>query len=496
MCSTGNCKENVIATGRFVKEYWKGRGAMAAQMINKAENPLGVKPVGTLLAEFAIPSIIAMLVSALYNIVDQFFIGHYVGMLGNAATNVAFPLTISCTAISLMCGIGGAANFNLNMGRGDREKAAKYAGNAISMCFAIGMALCIITKIFLRPMMEAFGATDQTLAYSLTYTGITSFGFPFLIFTTGGSNLVRADGSPRFSMLCTLLEATVDTVRDAVFIKVFYLGIEGAAWATVIGQVVSAVLVALYLTRFKTVQLGREYLKPAAACWGNIAKLGMSPCINQLAMMAVQIVLNNVLTFYGSTSKYGSDIPLACAGIISKVGMIFFSIVIGISQGMQPIVSFNYGAKQYQRVREVVWKSIACATVISIIAFLCFQIFPRQIIGLFGQESEEYFIFAERYFKIYLFFTFANQFQPIVANMYTSIGKAAAGALMSLTRQILFLMPLLIILPKFFGLDGAMYAAPVADFVAFLVAGAMLLKESHQLKVLQAGIEAEEHGAA
>ncbi len=445
-------------------------------------NPLGSKPVGSLLVEFAVPSIIAMLVSALYNIVDQFFIGHYVGMLGNAATNVAFPLTMSCTAISLMCGIGGAANFNLNMGRGRKEKAAKYAGNAVTMTIVIGVLLCVVTKLFLKPMMVTFGATDQTLAYSLTYTGITSFGFPFLIFTTGGSNLVRADGSPRFSMLCTLVGAIVNTVLDALFMIQFGMGIQGAAWATVIGQVVSAVLVAAYLSRFQTVKLVRECFLPKAACWGNIARLGMSPCINQLAMMAVQIVLNNVLTFYGAQSAYGGDIPLACAGIISKVGMMFFSIVIGISQGMQPIVSFNYGAKQYGRVLEAVWKSIFCATVISLVAFLCFQIFPRQIIGLFGQESEEYFAFAERYFRIYMFFTFVNQFQPIVANMYTSIGKAAAGALMSLTRQILFLMPLLIVLPKFFGLEGAMYAAPIADFVAFVIALAMLLRESRLLK--------------
>ena len=455
---------------------------MTSQKTEQDTNPLGIKPVGVLLAEFAIPSIIAMLVSALYNIVDQFFIGHYVGMLGNAATNVAFPLTMSCTAISLMCGIGGAANFNLNMGRGNKDKAAKYAGNAILMMIVIGVMLCLFTKIFLKPLMITFGATDQTIQFSLTYTGITSFGFPFLIFTTGGSNLVRADGSPRFSMLCTLTGAVVNSALDALFMIWFDLGIQGAAWATVIGQVVSALLVAVYLKRFKTVPLKRECFRPKAACWGNIARLGMSPCINQIAMMVVQIVLNNVLTFYGKQSAYGGEIPLACAGIISKVGMMFFSIVIGISQGMQPIVSFNYGAKQYARVIEAVWKSIACATVISMIAFLCFQIFPRQIIGLFGQESEEYFQFAERYFRIYMFFTFANQFQPIVANMYTSIGKAAAGAFMSLTRQILFLMPLLVILPKFFGLDGAMYAAPIADFVAFFIAGTMLLRETRLLK--------------
>lgn len=455
---------------------------MALQMIKQEENPLGQKPIGMLLAEFAVPSIIAMLVSALYNIIDQFFIGQYVGMLGNAATNVAFPLTISCTAVSLMCGIGGAANFNLNLGRGDEKKAAKYAGNAISMSFIIGLLLCIITKLWLNPMMALFGATDRTLDYALAYTGITSFGFPFLIFTTGGSSLIRADGSPRFSMLCTLAGAVINTVLDALFMKTFHMGIEGAAWATVIGQAVSALLAAVYLTRFQAVRLGLSHLKPQAACWGNIARLGMSPFINQIAMMAVQIVLNNVLKNYGAQSEYGGDIPLACAGIIMKTGMLFFSIVIGISQGMQPIVSFNYGAKQYQRVSEAVWKSIACATVISIIAFLCFQFLPRQIIGLFGEGDESYFRFAERYFRIYLFFTFANQFQPIVANMFTSIGKAGAGAFMSLTRQILFLLPLLILLPRFWGLDGAMYAAPIADCVAFILALGMLLRETHSLK--------------
>ncbi len=262
---------------------------MTSQKAEQHTSPLGIKPVGVLLAEFAIPSIIAMLVSALYNIVDQFFIGHYVGMLGNAATNVAFPLTMSCTAISLMCGIGGAANFNLNMGRGNKDKAAKYAGNAILMTVVIGVMLCLFTKIFLKPMMITFGATEQTLQFSLTYTGITSFGFPFLIFTTGGSNLVRADGSPRFSMLCTLIGAVVNTALDALFMIWFDLGIEGAAWATVIGQVVSALLVAVYLKRFKTVPLKRECFRPKAACWGNIARLGMSPCINQIAMMVVQI---------------------------------------------------------------------------------------------------------------------------------------------------------------------------------------------------------------
>ena len=218
-------------------------------------NPLGTKPVGSLLRQFAVPSIIAMLVSSLYNMVDQFFIGRSVGMLGNAATNVAFPLSITCTAVSLLCGVGGAANFNLSMGAGKEERAEKFAGTAITMMVVIGAVLCIAVRCFLEPMMYVFGATDEILDYALTYTGITSLGFPFLILSTGGSNLIRADGSPKFSMACTLVGAVINTVLDPLFIFGFDMGMAGAAWATVIGQAVSAILVIWYLTRFKTVKL-------------------------------------------------------------------------------------------------------------------------------------------------------------------------------------------------------------------------------------------------
>ena len=312
------------------------------------ENPLASTPINTLLARFAIPSIIAMLVSALYNIVDQFFIGRSVGMLGNAATNVAFPLTITCTAVSLMCGIGGSANFNLSMGRGDREEAERYAGNAVFMLFAIGIILCLAVRLFLSPMMVLFGATPDVLDYSLTYTGITSLGFPFLILSTGGSNLIRADGSPRYSMMCTLTGAVINTILDPLFIFGFNMGMAGAALATIIGQFVSGLMVIGYLTRFKTVHLSLHSLKPIPSHLKAIAALGMAPFFNQMAMMVVQIVMNNVLRHYGAQSHYGSEIPLACAGIITKVNMIFFSLVIGLSQGLQPIVSFNYGAKKIQ----------------------------------------------------------------------------------------------------------------------------------------------------
>lgn len=450
-----------------------------------SENPLGSEPVSTLLRRFAVPSVIAMLVSALYNMVDQLFIGHSIGVLGNAATNVAFPLSMVCTSIGLLCGIGGAANFNLCMGRKDPEHAKSYVGNAISMLAILGVILCVAVQLFLRPMMLLFGATPDVIDYACTYTRITSIGFPFLIVTIGGSNLIRADGSPKFSMLCNLVGAIVNTILDPLFIFVFHMGMAGAALATITGQILSFALVVFYLRGFKTLPLSLSDLKPNMACWARIAALGATPAFNQVAMMVVQIVMNNTLTHYGSNSVYGSDIPLACAGIISKVNMLFFSFVIGISQGLQPIVSFNFGAQKYDRVKDAYKKAVFAATAISIVAFLCFQFFPRQIIGIFGSGSEEYLHFAERYFRIFLFFTFLNGIQPVSSNFFTSIGAPKKGIFLSLTRQIIFLLPLLLIFPYLFGIDGVMYTAPIADLAAASVSIVMVVREFKIMAELQ-----------
>ena len=450
-----------------------------------SENPLGSEPVSSLLRRFAIPSVIAMLVSALYNMVDQLFIGHSIGVLGNAATNVAFPLSMVCTSIGLLCGIGGAANFNLCMGRKDPEHAKSYVGNAISMLAILGVILCVAVQLFLRPMMLLFGATPDVIDYACTYTRITSIGFPFLIVTIGGSNLIRADGSPKFSMLCNLIGAIVNTILDPLFIFVFHMGMAGAALATITGQILSFALVVFYLRGFKTLPLSLSDLKPNMACWARIAALGATPAFNQVAMMVVQIVMNNTLTYYGSNSVYGSDIPLACAGIISKVNMLFFSFVIGISQGLQPIVSFNFGAQKYDRVKDAYKKAVFAATAISIVAFLCFQLFPRQIIGIFGSGSEEYLHFAERYFRIFLFFTFLNGIQPVSSNFFTSIGAPKKGIFLSLTRQIIFLLPLLLIFPYLFGIDGVMYTAPIADLAAASVSIVMVVREFKIMAELQ-----------
>jgi len=443
----------------------------------KRENPLGTQPVGAMLRKFTIPSIIAMLVGALYNIVDQYFIGNNVGELGNAATNIAFPLSISCVAIALLCGIGGASAFNLAMGRGEKDEAGNYIGNAIMIMVGIGLVLGSVTLIFLEPILKLFGSPADVLPYAKSYTRITAIGFPFMILGTGGGHLIRADGSPQMTMICNLSGAIVNVIFDYLFVNVLGYGMEGAAIATVMGQMLSAGIAIWYFTRYKTVKLVKKYFRLRASFAARVCSLGAAPCSNQLAMMIVQIVMNNSLKYYGAMSDYGEAIPIACAGIVSKVCMVFFSFVIGISQGLQPIVSFNYGAQKYDRVKKAYRLAVVVSAILSVLAFAAFQIFPRNIILIFGKGSEEYIKFSVSYFRIYMFFIFINFLQPISSNFFTAIGKPARGMFLSLTRQIIFLLPLILILPLFLGIDGVLYSGPIADALAATVTIAMMTKE-------------------
>lgn len=445
-------------------------------------NPLGTEKVGSLLRQFAIPSIIAMLVSSLYNIVDQFFIGQKIGELGNAATNIAFPLSTSCTAIALLFGIGGASAFNISLGRSiadekEKQKAGFYLGNSIVMMGSLGLALMLVTCLSLNQMLMFFGSPAEVLPYASEYTGVVCFGFPLLILGIGGGHLLRADGRPRHTMACNLTGALVNTILDALFVFVFDWGMKGAAAATVIGQGVSAGLAIYFLLHCKTIKLQKKYFRVHWKYVSRVMSLGAAPCSNQIAMMIVQIVMNKSFKYYGGLSVYGEAIPIACAGIISKVNMIFMSFIIGISQGLQPIVSYNYGSGQYDRVKKAFLKASTYGLLLSIIAFLLFQFAPRQIISIFGDGSEEYYTFAIKYFRIFLFFTFINFFQPISSNFYTAIGKPKGGMFLSLTRQIIFLLPLILILPLFFGIDGIMYSGPIADFMAGIVSVIMVGRE-------------------
>ncbi len=449
------------------------------------ENPLGYKSIPALLRGFAIPSIIAMLVSSLYNIVDQVFIGQGVGYLGNAATNVSYPLSTICLAIALLIGIGSASRFSLYLGAGEKDKAARVIGNGIMMMIVFGVIYAVLVEIFMRPLLSAFGATSEIMPYAETYSRIIALGMPFLIITNGMSNFARADGSPRYSMVCMLIGAIINTILDPVFIFICHWGVAGAAWATIIGQFFSFLFAILYVRKFKQIKLKREdiYLNIKESL--QTASLGMSNSLNQVAITFVQIVLNNSLTYYGASSAYGQEIPLAACGIVMKTNAILLAVIIGISQGSQPIIGFNYGARKYSRVRNIYKLAITCNLVISAIGFILFQFFPRQIISLFGTGDAAYFEFSIRFMRIFLFMVIVNGVQLLSSNFFSAIGKPVKGLLLSMTRQVIFLIPLVLILPVFMGLDGILYAGPVADGAAFVVTVVMILREMKKIKGLE-----------
>ena len=453
-------------------------------MSEKIENPLGYEKISKLLMKFAVPSVIAMLVSAVYNIVDQIFIGNMEGYLGNAATNVAYPLSTISLAIALLIGTGGAAKQNLLLGAKKQKQASAAVCNSITMLTLSGIFLGVVTLVFLKPLLKFFGATPDVMPYAVDYTEIIALGLPFATVVTGLNHLIRADGSPAYSMVSMVSGAVINTVLDPIFINLW--GIKGAAIATVFGQGVTFVMNALYLRKFKHVQIKKEYFKLDFSISGSICALGIASFFNQLAMTVVQIVMNNCMTKYGEQSVYGSDIPLACTGIVMKVSMLIMAVVIGIAQGHQPIVSFNYGAGNYKRVREAYKKAVTASSIVAVVGFVLLQVFPRQILSIFGKEaSEEYFRFGIRLLKIYLFAMALNGIQPVTTTFFTAVGKAVKGTFIALTRQVIFLVPLILILPVFFGIDGIMYAGPVADGAAFVLAVMLMVIEFKKMRQLE-----------
>ncbi len=450
-----------------------------------AENPLATEKTGKLIAKFAIPAVASGVVSALYNIVDQIFIGNSVGLLGNGATNVAFPITTICLSLLLLISIGSAANFSLELGKKNQKRAMEICGNGLILLGLAGIVLMVGILAFLQPLLNLFGATADNLPYALAYTRITAIGIPFLVFGMGASHLIRADGSPKYAMISITVGAVLNCILDPIFIFGFDMGMEGAALATIIGQIVSAILVFCYFFRFKTQALAKEHFRLKGKHVVQIAALGAAACINQLALLAMQIVLNNSLRHYGALSGYGSDIPLACVGIISKIFSIFISIYIGISQGCQPIFGFNYGAKNYARVKETYKKAYLIELAVSVVAFVIFQLFPRFVIGIFGNGTEEYFQFGIRYLRIFMMLIIISGIQPLTSNFFSSIGKARLGIFVSLTRNVLFLIPLVLIFPLWWGIDGIMYAGPVSDGAAFLLAMVFVIREMKKMEKQQ-----------
>lgn len=448
-------------------------------------NPLGYEKISKLLRGFAIPSIIAMLVSSLYNIVDQIFIGQGVGYLGNAATNVAYPLTTICLAIALLIGVGSASRFSLYLGAGEKEKASHVVGTAFCMMVILGIIYAIVIEIFLIPLLTAFGATKDVMPYAISYTRITAVGMPLLIVINAMSSLIRADGSPKYSMMCMLIGAIVNTILDPILIFSFDMGVAGAAIATVIGQIFSFIMAIYYIKRFQSVELHKSHFQLVPKECLKIASLGMSNSLNQVAITFVQIVLNNSLTYYGDMSAFGKEIPLAACGIVMKTNAILFAVIIGISQGTQPIVGFNYGAKKYDRVKQAYKLAIMWNLIVSCIGFILFQFFPKSIISIFGTGEPLYFEFAVKFMRIFLFMVIINGVQLISSNFFAAIGKPVKGLILSMTRQVIFLIPLILILPLFMGIDGIMYAGPCADTIAFITTFIMISIEMKNINKLQ-----------
>ncbi len=433
------------------------------------ENPLGYEKIPKLLKNFAVPSIVASLVGSIYNIVDQIFIGQGVGYLGNAATNVAYPFSTICLAIALLVGIGSASRFSLCLGSKEPKAAAKAAGNGIVLMGIFGIIYLLVGETFLSLLLKVFGATTDVFPYAKKYASITLIGMPFLIVTNGMSNLIRADGKPKYSMVCMVVGAIINTILDPIFIFVCDWGIAGGAWATVIGQIFSFILALRYLWRFQTIHFEKESFLFDIKESLKICSMGISSSSNQIAVTVIQIIQYNSLTYYGALTKYGPDIPLAACGIVMKTNAIILAIVVGISQGTQPIIGFNYGARQYHRVRETYMLAIKWNLVVSTIAFIAFQFFPQSIISLFGDGDELYFEFAVLFMRTYLFMVLVNGVQLLSSSFFTAIGKALKGALLALTRQTFFLIPLTLLLPLRFGIMGVLLAGPIADFSAFVL---------------------------
>ena len=425
------------------------------------------------------------MVASLYNIVDQIFIGRGIGINGNAATNVAFPLTTICVSISLFLGLGGASIYSISLGQGNKKKAADMIGNTIVLAIVFSLIFSIVVRVFVKKFMIMFGATQEVLQYAIDYTSITSIGFIPFVFSTVMSHIIRADGSPKYSMFSVLIGAAINIILDPIFIFKFNMGISGAALATIIGQFISFFITLRYVFKFKNITFNRYSFNLYSENVLKIFSLGASGGINQFSMMIVQITMNNVLSYYGTLSIYGGNIPLAVSGIIAKINMLIMAFIIGSGQGSQPIIGFNYGAKNYDRVIETYKLTVSITTIVALISFLIFQIFPRQVVSIFGDGSELYFQFAERYMRVYMALMIVNGIQPISGTFFTSIGKAFKGAFIAMTRQLLFLLPLIIILPRIFGIDGIMYAGPIADGIALIVTIISVSLEIKKIKKLK-----------
>lgn len=444
---------------------------------------LGTEKIGKLLRTFAIPCIISLVVNALYNMVDQIFIGWGVGYLGNGATNIVFPIVTICLSLSLMFGDGTSAYLSLKLGEKKKEDAEKGVGSGIVSGAILSILLCAAVLFFLTPLLNLFGCTDALKGFAVDYGTIIAIGIPFMMVGTILNSVIRADGSPKYAMITMVTGAILNIVLDPIFIFDWGLnmGVKGAALATIISQFATFLLNVLYIRKFKSVKLSKDTFKPDFKTTLTIAKFGISSFITQMAIVVVITVQNTIFKQYGELSKFGPEIPITVLGIVMKINLILMSITIGIAAGSQPIVGFNYGAKKYDRVKQTLKIVLTLSAIVSIISFVLYQLIPEKLISIFGSGDALYNEFACIAFRHFLMLTIFNGIQVASGIFFQAIGKPGKSAFLTLSRQILFFVPAALILAKFYNIMGVIYAGPTADGLAFLIAVILLVLEIKKL---------------
>lgn len=429
-------------------------------------NPLGTERIGKLMVQFAVPSIIALVVNSLYNMVDQIFIGNGVGYLGNAATNVILPLMTVVLAVGQMIGDGCAAFMGLNMGKGKTEKAANGVGNAIVLTIVFGIIYTILCQICLEPLCWIFGATEQTISYCVEYGRPIILGFTFLSIDMAFTSIIRADGRANVSLYGMLIGCLANVILDPIFIFVFKWGVAGAGWATIIGQFLNAVYFIFCMRDCKTVKLEKKHFSLKSKISGKMCLLGLSSFITQFALVIVIAVVNNTLKATGEKSIYGADIPVSAMGVVMKVSQVLTSIVLGIATGILPVVSYNYGSGQYDRVKKLFKNAITIGTIVMVAAFLILEIWPKQIVSIFGVQSELYMDFAQKCLQTYMSACFTVGMTIVIGIFFQSIDKPIQSTVLSLLRQIIVLVPTVLILGAVGDVTTVLWAGPISDGVA------------------------------
>lgn len=444
-------------------------------MNENANSFLGKEPIGKLMLKFAIPSIISMLIAALYNMVDQIYIGHGIGYLGNSATSVVYPLTVIALAIALLFGSGCGAYFSICQGRKEYEKSCTAVGNASLMTLICSLVLVAVYCIFQQQFLGLFGATENNVAYATEYFSYLIIGIPFYMLSNMLNIIIRADGSPRLAMGINCIGCVLNIILDPVAIFLLDWGMMGAAVATVFGQVVSGILSVIYLFHTKSFHLKKCSFIPHRETLKGVVTLGVSSFFTQVTIVVVTAVLNNALVKYGALSKYGADIPLTVIGIVMKIFSVISGVCIGLTIGIQPIASYNYGAKNIERVKTLFKKMLISEFCIGAVALAVFEIFPTQIVSIFGSGDDLYMEFATLTMRIYLSGIVFTCVQKGCGAFMQAVGKPLFSATMSLVREVVHVI-LIIVLPVSFGIMGILYSAPVCDIVAIIVTGVLTFR--------------------